>query len=211
MDFRIEEFEDMTFNPMVKGNRPMIELYPVLKRFLNPEMHIALDQIGGTDKVLRVLAFMFDPGTPLKRITNYQARKKEAMLLARYKTGKLEGGWGTAEGKFMYEERDPIVHRIIVLFVRQFRSPQYTAYVAYERAFHRATEQLIAGTGTDSKTIQVIEELRTKMAEAEKALYSGKPSEAVSQETLMVMEEEMLNISPENIAERLKLGQYIKP
>ena len=212
MDFKTTDFDDMTFNPVTVGRKKMTDVYPVLKRFVSDDMMLAFEKIGGIDKFLKMVSYMYDKGTPLRKITNYQARKREAMTLAGYKTDK-RGDW-SAEGKHVYEEKDPIIPRAIVLFVRQFHSHKYSAYVAFDRAFHRATEQLMSGSGTatgDKAAIDNMKTLEARLEAAEKELFMGKPSEVISKEVLMVMEEESLLIAPEDIAERLRMQEYIQP
>lgn len=210
------------------------------KMFGNPEFVLNAENYGGLDRVLKYICFMYDMRTPLRKITSYPSRKKKAMQLSGYtfdEDGNIQESLGVkAKGRPKKEgnedeemiaratkNRSPfkdvmtgksvLVNRMIVLYLRRFRNHEYAYLVAMEEAYFRNMEKIMFSDNTsteDKNSLILIESIKSKIDSAYQDVFLHKPDSAHVEEVFMVIEEEKMGISPEDIARRLTSGEYIR-
>lgn len=240
MEFNKEDFSEMLFNPtVIPDKKTMLSYYSELeKMFGGMDFVINADQFGGIDKILRYICFMYDIRTPLRKITSYPARKKKAMQLAGYlfdKDGQIQESLGTKVSKRgkkkTNEDFDPMpsskgtsfkdvmtgksvfVNRMIVLYLRRFRNHEYAYLVAMEEAYFRNMEKIMFSDNTsteDKNSLLLIENVKSRIDSAYQDVFLHKPDSQHVEEIFMVIEEEKMGISPEDMARRLAQGEYIR-
>lgn len=240
MEFNKEDFSEMLFNPtVVPEKKTMLTQYIELeKMFGSMDFVINADQYGGIDRVLRYICFMYDMRTPLRKITSYPARKKKAMQLAGYlfdKDGQIqesleakipkgrkkktdEGTVSNTASKRTYFKdvmtgKSVFVNRMIVLYLRRFRNHEYAYLVAMEEAYFRNMEKIMFSENTsteDKNALLLIENVKSRIDSAYQDVFLHKPDSQHVEEVFMVIEEEKMGISPEDMARRLAQGEYIR-
>lgn len=216
--FKRSDFEDMVFNPfLLKEGQTMEDKYPALKKIIPESSKMeAAKHYHGFNQILKTCAFMYDKGTPLATIQGFSARRTEAMRLAGYGFTDVNGVPEPAESKNnggrlkdVQMGRDIFFNRISILFLRSHKSHSYSLIKAADAAYYKAIEDLQNGVGKTKDNLQLLDELKDKIDTEMEVLFSGKGDENLRQELNAVLLEEELHISPEDIAERRKRGEYI--
>lgn len=228
MEFIDDDFTRMRFNPrVVPITKSVVEHYEDLRRIFTRTTMIELETAygyGGAERVARYVCYMYDMNTPLQRITNYGSRKTTAMKLAGFpiKDNELQEptfpkeweGPSRSPNRDLYANKGILANRVIVLFIRAFKDYKYTHLKAMEETYFRNIENMMNGNNSSSQdkgAMEVVEKTKKMLDELYEEIYTAKPELELMQETMMVMEEEGLGIEPEDIARRLKNGEYIKP
>jgi hypothetical protein len=230
---------DMMFNPMddkAKGMN-MFKVYPDLNILKTPSTVFEAEPYGGIERVVRYILYMYDRRTPLRQIKSYKARKRHAMLLAGYefeddivkevakpkRKDKDEDGEPKKypEGashmfpiRTMMQGRSNFVNRLSVLFVRMFRSYDFSLLTALEESFHRNIENMYQGDNKakeDKDVLDYINKSKASIMALYEDIYHSKPDQELISETMMVIHEESMGLNPESMADRLSEGRYLKP
>lgn len=105
------------------------------------------------------------------------------------------------------------VNRMIVLYLRRFRNHEYAYLVAMEEAYFRNMEKIMFSDNTsteDKNSLALIENVKSRIDSAYQDVFLHKPDSQHVEEIFMVIEEEKMGISPEDMARRLAQGEYIR-
>lgn len=229
MEFVEEDFNRMRFNPMaVPQGKLLVDHYPELTRIFTSEVRLNISmQFGnsGTERVAKYICFMYDPNSPLRSLSNYALRKSSAMRLARFPITMPNMGEPVfpddasdsltrTPHRDLFTNKLPLTNRLIVLFIRAFMDYKYAYLCALEETYWRNLESMIDGHNTasgDKSSMDTVDKAKAKLDEVYAEIFTEKPERELTQETMMVMEEDKLGIEPEDMAKRLKNGEYIKP
>ena len=228
-----EMCSEMMFNPMVpnaEGNK-IFKIYPQLEWLKTVDAVFECEPYGGVDKVVRYILFMYDAKTPLKKINNYKSRKRNAMMLAGYEFDgdlpkessrkKVKDGEKIPMGykhmnpiQMMMAGKSPIVNRMIVLYVRMFKSHKFALLSGLEESFFRNVENMYSGDNAakeDKEALIFVEKSQKAISDLYEDIYHAKVDNELISETMSVIFEESLGLNPESMAERLSEGKYVSP
>ena len=87
-NFRVDDFRHMRFNVMaVPTNKDAVTYFQELGQYAEFKRKARRDGVS-TNYIVRFLALMYDPQTPLKRIPDYFERKSVAAEAAGFKAGQ---------------------------------------------------------------------------------------------------------------------------
>lgn len=196
------EFRGMMYNPTkVPEETDVFKIFPDLKKFsvFKKSPGETLDN----NLVLLYIFCMYDKSTPYRgKFTDVLKRKIEIA----HDVGFVLDNKGNFEDPVedMLKGNNKIVNRKIVEFVRIHRSFKYTYLVTIESSYYNVMLEVMEGATKripDLRNIQ--EELEETMAE----LLSEDDNPYIRDAVLRYMEEERLQLRPEDIAIKLMNGE----
>jgi len=196
------EFRGMRFNPSkVPEGESVFKIFPDLKKFS------AFKKSPGegidNNLVLLYIFCMYDKSTPYRgKYTDVLKRKIEIA----HDVGFTLDEKGNFEDPVedMLKGNNKIVNRKIVEFVRIHRSFKYTYLVTIEASYYNVMLEVMEGATKripDLRSIQ--EELENTMAD----LLTEDDNPYIRDAVLRYMEEERLQLRPEDIALKLAAGE----
>jgi hypothetical protein len=203
--FTDKEFQQMIFNPIRVPDGSNVLVY---YKDLAKHKEFRLDPGEGIDnnKLLLYIFCLYDKNSPYK--TKYNDFVKRKIEVA-HDVGFEENKEGKP-GSFMPPVEDfirgknKIVNKKIVEYVRMHRSFQYSYLVTIESSYYSLMADIIGGSTrqlNEAKTIK--DELETTMLD----LLNQDKNPAVRDELLRYMEDERLELRPEDIAQKLQDGK----
>lgn len=206
MDYNDSSFSGLMFNVFrVPEKSDILKTFPSLNRYKEFSAEMSLDR----NIVLRYIIYMYDQRTPLRAIDNIFKRKNEAAILAKFPEDKKN------PFKKEYEDvilnKNQVVNRMIIRFVRIQKNPSFSQLVSYEEAFYNQLEKLRTDDREDQeKTKDLIgntNQLRKNIDELTADLLSGDENRNLQEELYTQIEYEQLGLSPEDIALKAQNGE----
>ncbi len=195
--FADNEFDKMMFNVYrVPHNRSVLKAFATLSKL--PELKKRLS--GGLDKnkVLRYICFMYDKNSPLrKRFPNIMKRKIESARLAGFKLD--EEGIFTENVEDMLSGKNRSVNKMIIAVVRSHRNVKYSYLVSIEESFYFMMEEVVGG---EMKNMGRLKEVQNEIEETVLEMMNEDDNPLIKEELFKYMEEERLNLRPEDIARK---------
>lgn len=193
--FANNEFDKMMFNVYrVPHNRSVLKSFATLSKLpeLRRRIYTGLDK----NKVLRYICFMYDKNSPLrKRFPNIMKRKIESARLAGF---NLEEGGIFAENiEDMLSGKNNSVNNMIVSIVRAHRNVKYSYLVSIEESFYFMMEEVVGG---EMKNMGRLKDVQNEIEETVLEMMNEDDNPLIKEELFKYMEEERLNLRPEDIA-----------
>lgn len=192
------EFKGMVYNPSrIPEDESVFKIYPALKQYSilkkspGPELN--------NDLVLLYIFCMYDKSTPYRgKYTDVLKRKIEIA----HDVGFVLDEKGNFEDPVedMLKGNNKIINQKVVEFVRIHRSFKYTYLVTIEASYYNVMLEVMEGATKripDLRSIQ--EELENTMVE----LMNEDDNPYIKDAVLRYMEEERLQLRPEDIAMKL--------
>lgn len=206
--FKKSAFREMTID--VVGNQTgCLEMLPILAsfpEFQDPGLSVSYDSI------IRYIVLMYDPRTPLTtRINDLPSRKFNALYYAGIYQDSLTNKF--PEDVMLFSQcLLPSVNSMIFRYARFVWNDDYATLMVLQQSYDR----LLAQGFSSSKDFEASQGLREQITKLHDKLLNKDSSTALQQDFFDYLEEERLNIRPEEIAEALHNGVdplpfYINP
>lgn len=195
--FSSKDFEGLLYNvTLIPSTRKVMEKFPKLKSL--PSFKHRFKKLD-KEKVVRYIILMYDQGTPFrKRYNKINLRKIEVAKYVHFQ--HKVGGLFNSEvnDMLMGENRD--VNKMIVEYVRHQKNYKYTYLVGLEEGFYAILQEVTSGKiGNLTKLKDMQEQLEHTMSE----ILNDDKSAGLRQDLMEFIEEERLELRPEDIAEKL--------
>lgn len=200
--FSDKEFQSMLFNPIrVPDGESVLKVYKDLTKI----RAFKLDPGEGIDnnKLLKWIFCVYDKQSPYrKKFTDILKRKVEAA----HDTGFEDTGGGvfTDPVEDFLKGRNRVVNMKIVEFVRLHRSYKFSYQITVEAAYYNLMLEILGG---DTKNITKARELKDELEDNLIELLNQDTNSLLKDEILRYMENERLQLRPEDIAKKLQEGE----
>lgn len=204
--FADREFDKMMFNVnRIPHNRSIIKAFSLMSKV--PEFKKPIS--GGLEKnrVLRYIAFMYDKNSPFRRrFPDIMKRKIECAMHAGYKLE--EGGIFSVSVEDMILGKNNAVNCIMVAFVRLHRNVKYSYLVSIEESFFFLMEEIARG---EMKNLARLKEIQEEIENTILEMLNEDDNPAAKEAIFKYIEEERLNLRPEDIARKARKKENARP
>jgi len=200
--FSDKEFQSMLFNPIrVPDGENILKVYKDLGKIrafkLDPGEGIA------NNKLLKWIFCVYDKQSPYrKKFTDILKRKVEAAHDVGFED--IGGGVFTDPVEDFLKGRNRVVNMKIVEFVRLHRSYKFSYQITVEAAYYNLMLEILGG---DTKNITKARELKDELEDNLIELLNQDTNSLLKDEILRYMENERLQLRPEDIAKKLQDGE----
>ena len=200
--FNDKEFQSMLFNPVrVPDGESVFKTYKDLVKI----RAFKLDPGEGinNDKLLKWIFCVYDKQSPYrKKFADILKRKIEAAHDVLFEdTG---GGVFADPVEDFLKGRNRIVNMKIVEFVRLHRSYKFSYQITVEAAYYNLMLEILGG---DTKNITKARELKDELEDNLIELLNQDTNSLLKDEILRYMENERLQLRPEDIAKKFQDGE----
>ena len=166
-------------------------------------------------KFIDYIILLHDINSPLKQefpftnITegiNYPRRKFEAAKLAGFNlvvNKKREKVFEKNVEDMLLGNID-YINTAIVRYIFLFGSPAFAGLAAFEAILFQKVKESFSGTGSDKKDVEAIKMLYKDISDLTNTIYGGKETAEATKALYSFIEQERLNIFPEDIGEMLQ-------
>ena len=155
------------------------------------------------NKVMMYVILMYDKGSPYrKKYTDVLKRKIEVAHDVEFKT--IEGGVFEPPIEDFLRGKNRIVNRKIVAYVRMHRNYKFSYLVAIDESYYSLMLEILGG---DVKKISSAKEIRDDLEETLLEILNQDTNPYLRDEILRYLEEERLELRPEDIAKKLQNGE----
>jgi hypothetical protein len=200
--FHIKEYQSMMFDPSrVPDGTDILKFFKELGKIR--EFKASAGEGIDNDKVNRYVILMYDAKSPYRgKYHDVLKRKIEIVHDLEFKT--LDDGNFEPPIEDMLRGKNEIVNKKIVQFVRMHRSFKYSYLVAIESSYYNLMLEIIGG---DTKKLGVAKELRDDLESSLLELLNQDNNADLKDEMLRYIEDERLQLRPEDIAKKLQNGE----
>lgn len=155
------------------------------------------------DKVNRYVLLLYDQKSPYRmKYSDVLKRKIEVAHDVGFDVNENGTFHSTIED--ILRGRNEIVNKKIVQFVRMHRSFKYTYLVSIESAYYNLMQEIISG---DTRNIGKAKDMRDDLEESLHELLNQDTNAFIRDAVLKYMEDERLELRPEDIAKKLQNGE----
>lgn len=204
LSFHQKEYSQMRFDPTrVPAGEDILKFYKDLSKIkefkLNPG-----EGLNNTD-VMKYILLMYDFHSPYRKKYNDVLKRK--LEVARDCAFEIEtgGGFISVVEDFL-RGKNNIVNQKIVQYVILHRSYKYAYQISVETAYFNLMLEIQSGE-TDSKSITKLGELRDELENNLTELLNQDTNPYVRDELLRHIEDERLELRPEDIAKAMQEGK----
>jgi len=200
--FSEAEFKDMMFNPSrVPEGMSIFEFFPQLNK------HKIFKKSAGKELVNEMVMYyvlcMYDKHTPFR--TKYRDILKRKVAVANEVGFETEsGGRFVKQVEDMLKGRNKTVNLKIVEYVRIHRSFKYAYLVSVENSYYQIMEDVMAGS---SKRISELKNVQQELEDTMLDMLNQDDNQFVKDMVLRYMEEDRIQLRPEDIAMKLSKGE----
>lgn len=192
------EYRGMMFNPAKVPEKtgvfkifPGLKKYSVFKKSPGPELN--------NDLVMLYIMCMYDKSTPYRgKYTDVLKRKIEIAHDVGFAMD--EKGIFTEPVEDMLKGNNKVVNRKVVEFIRMHRSFKYTYLVTIETSYYNVMLEVMEGA---TKRIPDLKGIQEELEETMVELMNEDDNPYIRDAVLRYMEEERLQLRPEDIAIKL--------
>jgi len=193
-NFSDKEFEGLMFNPLkVPEGRNIITEYKRLGKISEFRQPFAsLDK----NKIIRYIIFMYDKNSPFRvKFPDILHRKVEAARGAGWSIEK-NGLFSDNVERVLRGENDS-VNKMTVAYIRIHRNFKYSYLIGLEESFYRLMLEIMGG---DMKNVEKMRKLQEDLEQITLELTSDDFNPLLKGELMRYIEQERLNLRPEDIA-----------
>jgi len=202
LQFHSREFQNMRYNvEKVPEGTSVTQYYKELGKIR--EFRNSAGEGIDNDKVNRFVLLMYDQKSPY-RAKYHDILKRKVEVAHDLEFTTIEDGTFESPIEDLLRGKNNIVNRKIVQFVRMHRSFKYTYLVSIESAYYNLMLEIIGG---DTKNIIKAKDLRDDLEESLLELLNADNNPFLKDEVLRYMEDERLELRPEDIAKKLQNGE----
>jgi len=184
----------------ISGIIPQITLYKEFEFPLDVKIPLA--------KIVAYIVYAYDSNSPFVKeyATSIAKRKKHAAEEAGFPVNK-QGEFDTDAEKIIINKSE-VVNAMIISFLKSRKSIQWSLIMTFHDAIYTQMRALINNTaGSDSShIIKNIDELEAKIKASQKDLTSGDNNDNLVLSLYDVIENEALELRPEDIARKMRAG-----
>jgi len=202
LQFTDREFQGMMYSPIrVPENTNVLHFYKELNKF----KEFRLDPGEGIDnnKVMLYIFCMYDKASPYrKKYSDVLKRKIEVAHDCGFST--VEGGNFESPVEDFLKGKNKIVNRKIVTYVRLHRNYKYSYLVTIDESYYSLMLDILGG---ETKKIASAKEVQGELEETLLEILGQDNNPYVRDELLRYMEEERIELRPEDIAKKLQEGK----
>jgi hypothetical protein len=200
--FNDKEFSQMMYNPLrIPGGESVLKFYKDLAKI----RAFKLDPGEGIDnnKLMQYIFCMYDKNSPYRK--KYSDALKRKIEIAHDVEFQEEGGGVfVSPVEDLLKGKNRIVNQKIVEYVRLHRNFKYAFLVSIEASYYTMMVEVMGGSVkqvSDMKGIQL--ELEDTMLD----ILNQDNNPYLKEEILRYMEDERLQLRPEDIAKKLQAGE----
>jgi hypothetical protein len=192
------EFRGMMYNPMkIPDDTPVFKIYPELRQY--PILKKSPGKELNNDMVLLFLFCMYDKSTPYRgKYPDVLKRKIEIAHDVGFPMD--EKGVFSDPVEDMLKGSNKIVNRKVVEFVRIQRSFKYTYLVTIETSYYNVMLEVMEGA---TKRIPDLRNIQEELEQTMVDMLNDDDNPYIRDAVLRYMEEERLQLRPEDIAMKL--------
>ena len=203
MKFEDKDFKGLTWNIHGADEKAKItELIPTIKLY---------NEFKGLKdiRVIKYIVYLYDSKTPFKSIDNFTTRKKQAAELAGFKVDD-KGNYQDKYDKII-SGKDKQVNKMAIRYCRIQRSPQFAKLVIFEESYYNELLILKDDDGLKAadreKTLKNINTMASQIEELTGRFLSGDDNPVMKMELFDEIENEELQLTPEDIALKYEAGE----
>ncbi len=162
------------------------------------------------ENCLRYIIFMYDPGSPLRHISDPGQRRAMALSLADFNVND-ENSKFSDEVEDMISGINPKFNNAVVAFIRILRSPDYSALVMHERIFYNLISQAMESRDLDEKLGASIEKQKKILSEQTKQFLNQDNNQLLMKSVYGYIISQDLDFTPEAVVRKLSKGEEVFP
>ena len=200
--FHDKEFQGMMYPPnRIPEDSSVLKYYKDLAKI----REFKLDPGEGIDnnKVLLYVICMYDKASPYRRkFTDVLKRKIEVAHDLGFKT--IEGGNFEAPVEDFLRGKNKVVNKKIVAYVRLHRNYKFSYLVTIDESYYNLMIEILGG---ETKKIASAKEIQGELEETLLEILNQDNNPYLRDEILRYLEEERLELRPEDIAKKLQEGK----
>ena len=200
--FHDREFSQMMYSPIrVPEGDSVLRFY----KDLNKIREFKLDPGEGIDnnKLLLYILCMYDKHSPYRmKFPDILKRKIEVAHDCDFET--VEGGNFDSPVEDFLRGKNRVVNQKIIAYVRLHRSYKYSYQISIESAYYNLMLEILGG---ETKNITKARELKDELEDNLLELLNKDNNPYLKDEILRYMENERLQLRPEDIARKLQDGE----
>lgn len=200
--FHPREFQSMLFDPSkVPAGSDILKFYKELAK--HKEFRLNPGEAIDNNKLMQYVFCMYDMNSPYrKKFTDVLKRKIEACHDCEFPTN-ANGTFAEPVEDFL-KGKNEIVNKKICEFVRMHRNYKYSYQVAIESSYYSLMVSILGG---DTKQIQEARKMQGELEENLMEMLNQDSNPFLKNEMLRYMEDERLQLRPEDIAKKLQAGE----
>lgn len=206
IDFRDSDFDKLHI-PVHLARGENTDIVKKFKLSIYPEFAESVPEKYklSTNKVLRYIVYMYDKYSPLHKMTEIMGKKFAAADLAGFV--RKSGKFGANVERMMLCDI-PSINKMIVRYCRLQKDSDWSVRVAYEDSLYSQLEAIRnSQEGKDVKDIIAnTDTLRDKISTLDKILLEGDDNENLKFDIYDTIENETLELKPEDIANKIEVG-----
>jgi hypothetical protein len=201
IDFKTADFDRMMI-PIHKrpADIELTEWMPMLASWKEwSEADISIDK----DLVIQYVIYTYDRYSPFR--SRYPDILERKVQVAKYLAFPVddEGNFFPTHQDIMHNQDDEVM-KMIIRYVREHRSALFTFVVAAEEEYYRDLKKMLTGEDTDKKL--QMKKMQQDLDDAILELFNKDNSEILEMRLFKYVEEENLQLRPEDIAIKLQEG-----
>lgn len=192
----------MMYNPdKIPEGTSIISFYKELGKIR--EFKTSAGETIDNDKVNLYVLLMYDKGSPYRRkYSDVLKRKIEVAHDIGFET--IEDGNFEVPVEDFLRGKNTIVNKKIVQYVRMHRSFKYAYLVAIESSYYNLMLEILGG---ETKNLSKAKDLRDDLEENLSEILNQDNNPYLKDEILRYMENERLELRPEDIARKIQNGE----
>jgi hypothetical protein len=194
------DFERLQYNiTLVPEGQDIIKWFPTLKKFSFKRRIPELD----ANKIIKYIILMYDRETPFReKYSKIDVRKVEVAKFVGFNFNK-----GTFDEMVikMLSGRIQVINRAIVEYVRHHKNFKYSYLVGIEEGFYNILNQVIEGK---TQNLSKLKEMQKELDETVNEMLNEDKSSELINTLLSYLEEERLELRPEDIAKKIRDGEF---
>ncbi len=206
--FNKEDFSKMMYNPYPLGENIDIAEYFGLNIY--DEFKNSYKDINYKNKVIRYMMFMYDRNSPLNKIIDLKTRKIEALKLAGFKSEEINSKLLNDKIIRLINFSDNIFTNMVMRYLRLHKDNLFMYIYTVQERFYKECEKVIAGNDTDTKLSETLKYLKEAIKDIEGSIteyFNGEYNKQLHTQLSNFIEEEIINLRPENIAKMINEGE----
>jgi hypothetical protein len=205
-EYTIEDFRELQYPIFEVPEDSTIMEYLGDSDLDDPEFKVTLGKHGfkpgDKDKVIRYIACVYDQGSPfIKDFQDVNHRKIAAALYVGFEIDSKKR-FPEAVEQMMLGDMEVTVD-MIIRYVRNYNSPDYSFLVAIWDDYYRTLKQIQIG---GDYSFDQIKKMREEIKKLTKEFVSGDTVDGVRKKLYKEIEQDSLLLRPEDIAEKLEDG-----
>ena len=179
---------------------PNLSIYKEFKAKLGPGV--------AKDRIMRYIFCLYQKNTPLITIENSHKRKLEAANLCNF--SKISEKQYHPTYKKIIDGTHSVFNKMVIRFIRIQKDHEFSQLVIYDELYYQSLLELKEATGTEGFSTQErvnimknVDVLKDKITKIKEKILEKDTSKEIDEELLDELENEQLELSPEDIAKKI--------